>query len=266
VLEPLSGELGLGSVELGRGWICRQIWASISTRSSVNSSPGRSFHRRLSGQRQPWLELAAAIESTPERWKLALLLAAWCQLRQGEILGLQRRDVDPLHGIIAIDRTWTAVSKSSPVIGPPKTDAGRRRVAVPPNVAGPLKLHLSKHVGAAPDSWIFPGEGDNPASPRTLNHVWSKARDNAGRPDLRLHDLRHSGLTWAAATGASTAELMRRAGHSSAQAALRYQHATEDRDRVLADALGTLATASKIDLIKPDTDTLRTAPPDTAKA
>jgi integrase len=211
-------------------------------------------------------ELAAAIESTPERWKLALLLAAWCQLRQGEILGLQRRDVDPLHGIIAIDRTWTAVSKSSPVIGPPKTDAGRRRVAVPPNVAGPLKLHLSKHVGAAPDSWIFPGEGDNPASPRTLNHVWSKARDNAGRPDLRLHELRHSGLTWAAATGASTAELMRRAGHSSAQAALRYQHATEDRDRVLADALGTLATASKIDLIKPDTDTLRTAPPDTAKA
>jgi hypothetical protein len=63
----------------------------------------------------------------------------------------------------------------------------------------------------------------------------------AGRPDLHLHDLRHSGLTWAAATGASTAELMRRGGHANPRAALRYQHATADRDKALADALGALA-------------------------
>ena len=31
---------------------------------------------------------------------------------------------------------------------------------------------------------------------------------------MRLHDLRHTGLTLAAATGATTAELMHRAGHS----------------------------------------------------
>jgi hypothetical protein len=44
----------------------------------------------------------------------------------------------------------------------------------------------------------------------------------------------------AAATGATTAELMHRAGHASAAAALRYQHATQDRDRVLASALEAL--------------------------
>jgi integrase len=54
---------------------------------------------------------------------------------------------------------------------------------------------------------------------------------------MHLHDLRHTGLTFAAATGATTAELMRRAGHASTDAALRYQHATRDRDRVLAKAL-----------------------------
>ena len=63
----------------------------------------------------------------------------------------------------------------------------------------------------------------------------------AGRSDLRLHDLRHTGLTLAAATGATTVELMHRAGHSSSVAAMRYQHATKDRDRVIADALGALA-------------------------
>jgi hypothetical protein len=41
----------------------------------------------------------------------------------------------------------------------------------------------------------------------------------------------------AAATRATTAELMHRAGHASADAALRYQHATQDRDRILAEAL-----------------------------
>jgi len=48
------------------------------------------------------------------------------------------------------------------------------------------------------------------------------------------------------ATGASTAELMRRGGPANPRAALRYQHATADRDRVLADALGALATASVV--------------------
>ncbi|MDA8356539.1 MAG: tyrosine-type recombinase/integrase, partial [Actinomycetota bacterium] len=67
------------------------------------------------------------------------------------------------------------------------------------------------------------------------------ARRAVGRPDLHLHDLRHSGLTWSAATGASVAELMRRAGHKSPAAAMRYQHATEDRDRALAGALAELA-------------------------
>ena len=41
--------------------------------------------------------------------------------------------------------------------------------------------------------------------------------------------------------GASLAEIMRRGGHSTPSAALVYQHATEDRDKELAAALGDLA-------------------------
>jgi integrase len=53
--------------------------------------------------------------------------------------------------------------------------------------------------------------------------------------------LRHTGATLAAATGASTRELMARLGHASADAALRYQHATADRDQAIARALSGLA-------------------------
>ena len=41
-----------------------------------------------------------------------------------------------------------------------------------------------------------------------------------------------------AAPASSTKELMRRMGHASTRAAMMYQHATDDRDRVIADALG----------------------------
>jgi integrase len=62
----------------------------------------------------------------------------------------------------------------------------------------------------------------------------------------RTHDLRHTGNTLAAATGASTRELMHRMGHASVRAALIYQHATQDRDREIADALSKrIAQAAK---------------------
>ena len=48
------------------------------------------------------------------------------------------------------------------------------------------------------------------------------------------------GGTLSAATGASLKELMARLGHSSVRAAMMYQHATRDRDRVIALALGNL--------------------------
>jgi hypothetical protein len=52
--------------------------------------------------------------------------------------------------------------------------------------------------------------------------------------DFHFHDLRHTGNTLAAASGASTRELMHRMGHSSMRAALIYQHATSERDREIA--------------------------------
>ena len=63
-------------------------------------------------------------------------------------------------------------------------------------------------------------------------------------PGLRFHDLRHTAATLAAATGATTRELMARIGHSSPAAALRYQHVMKDRDKAVAAVLDGLAHAA----------------------
>jgi integrase len=78
-------------------------------------------------------------------------------------------------------------------------------------------------------------------SPSALYTVYHPARATAGRPDLHFHDLRHTGAVLAAAAGATLAELMARLGHSTVSAALLYQHAAADRDKVIAEALSKLA-------------------------
>jgi integrase len=186
-------------------------------------------------------EVAAAVAATPEHQQLAILLAAWCQLRRGEVLGLQRRDVDLLHSAIRVERSVVRPMVGNVIVGPPKTAAGQRTLAVPANVLPFLEAHVNKFVASEPEAWLFTSSSGGPMLPTTLNRIWQRARRTIGRPDLFYHDLRHSGLTWSAASGASVAELMRRGGHANPTAALRYQHATEDRDRAIADALAALA-------------------------
>jgi len=117
-------------------------------------------------------EVTAAIEAVPEHYRLALLLAAWCQLRRGEILGLQRRDIDELHGELRVERAFVVHSDGTHAVGAPKTDAGRRTVAIPENVMPLLSAHLADNVKAKPDAWIFAGEDGKPVMPRTLSRVW----------------------------------------------------------------------------------------------
>jgi integrase len=198
------------------------------------------------------------VKGTPDRWKLAILLGTWCQLRRGEVLGLQRGDIDLVNHTVSVERAYVVVSGAGPMIGPPKTDEGKRKTGIPDNVLPVLRRHLHAHVGKHDNAWLFTGDDGGPAHPRTLSHVWNKARKSIGRTDLRFHDLRHTGLTLLAQSGASTREIMRRAGHKSEQAAIRYQHATDERDRVLTDALGALAKGPKIVPIKAAADKPRT--------
>jgi integrase len=180
-------------------------------------------------------EVDALAAAMPAGLRVAVLLAAWCQLRRGEVRGLRRSDVDIEEGTLTVSVTRTTSMSGRTIVKEPKTRAGRRTVAVPPHILGQLMVHLEAHVEEAPDSLLVPVPN------RALSTAWSNARSAVQRDDLRFHDLRHSGLTWSAATGASLAELMRRAGHASQAAAIRYQHATDDRDRVLARALASLA-------------------------
>ena len=155
---------------------------------------------------------------------------------------MRRGDIDLSDEVIRIRRAAVRTTGAYAITSP-KSDAGIRDVAIPPHIIPLIEKHLANHVGAERDALIFPAfdNDDSHLQPSTLYRHWYKARDTAGRPDLRFHDLRHSGAVLAAATGASLAELMARLGHSTPQAAMRYQHAAQGRDREIAALLSKLA-------------------------
>ena len=182
----------------------------------------------------------------PEPYQAMILLASWCALRFGELTELRRRDVvidaEGQTGVIRVERGVVRAGDGFQVTTP-KSDAGIRDVAIPPHLVPVVQAHLAQHVERQADALLFPAKHGGHLAPATLYRQFYKARDAANRPDLRFHDLRHSGAVLAAATGATLAELMARLGHSTPTAAMHYQHAAQGRDQAIAAALSKIALA-----------------------
>ena len=186
-------------------------------------------------------QVRALADAVPPRYRMLILVAAWSGARWGELVALTRDSLDLDSGTITIDRQYVELRDGSLVLDTPKTAAGVRTVHLPPHLLPGLVEHLDLYT--TPRSpVIFPNSKDEPIRRASWRSVWLLARDRAGLPHFRFHDLRHTGNTLAAATGASTKELMARMGHASMRAALIYQHATADRDAALALALSRLAS------------------------
>lgn len=181
-------------------------------------------------------------DATPQQWAIMVLLAAWCQLRRAECLGLQRRDIDWLDdggAILHVRRQLSA--NTGDYSNDLKSEAGKRSLAVPRLMLDRLKAHLRDYVAEEAKAPLVPTNprGSVPLSNTRWGYIWMDSRDAvSGLPlRFRFHDLRHAGLTIFAQEGATLAELMRRGGHSDIRVVLRYQHATLTRDRELAERM-----------------------------
>lgn len=230
--------------------LLRTIFASAASERPHPWIPYNPAHIRGAGstkrahQVQPASldELRIIVEALPDRYKLMALLAAWCAMRLGELAELRRGDIDMRTNRVKIRRGVVRVDGKF-IVGPPKSDAGSRDVAIPPHLVPLVKDHLKKFTAPGRDALLFPASADENLhmAPSTLYKVYYPARKAAGREDLRWHDLRHTGAVLAAQTGATLAELMGRLGHSTPGAAMRYQHAAADRDAEIARRLSDLA-------------------------
>ncbi|WP_229118896.1 tyrosine-type recombinase/integrase [Enemella evansiae] len=244
-IEQWHAELGAGTPTMrAHAYAVLRTMLQSATRGSAPllqfnpcQMPGAGNSKRVH-QIEPasLTELEALVTGMPGRYRVMVLLAAWCGLRYGELAELRRKDVVIRSKKLKITRGVVKM-KGRFVVGTPKSDAGSREVAIPPHLMPLIEQHLTEHTDTGRDALLFPAHHGGHLSQSTLFRHYEKARTAAGRPDLRFHDLRHTGAVLAAQTGATLAELMGRLGHSTPQAAMRYQHAARDRDREIADLL-----------------------------
>jgi integrase len=183
-------------------------------------------------------EVYAIADAVQPRYRALVLLAAFSSLRFGELAGLQRRDIDLDGRMVRIRRSQAELQTGVLRIKAPKSVAGIRPVAFPESIARELETHLRWFAEDGPDGRVFLGPRSGLLRRSNFHHIWTAALDEAGiSRGVRFHDLRHTGNTLAADTGASTRELMHRMGHSTMDAALRYQHMRGERDRLIADGI-----------------------------
>jgi integrase len=179
-------------------------------------------------------EVFAIADAVDQRFRAPVLLAAFCGLRWGELIGLQRRDVDLDGGTVRVRGSVAELTSGQRIYKAPKSEAGKRTVAVPEVVRPLIADHMKRYAELGADGRVFVGAKG--ATPRRnhFNRLWHKACESAGIKVLRFHDLRHTGNTLASYTDASTRELMIRLGHSSTRAALIHQHGQREREQQIA--------------------------------
>lgn len=120
-----------------------------------------------------------------------ILFATLTGLRRSEILRLQPGDV-----------------RDDCVLLDARTKSGKpRAVPLPPQALRIAETRLPWTISA-----------------RTLHAEFVKAKDAAGMPHVRLHDLRHTYASWLAQGGASLAAIRDLLGHSSLAVTSRYSH------------------------------------------
>lgn len=218
------------------------IKAGGLTVTPVNYKPARISDAQTQDLDEDRTATAAQVrqfaEHMPENLRLAVFLGAWCALRQGEVLGLQRHDFLTLKNRprLRVARQWNPKA-TPPGYTAPKADSARR-VSIPPSMVSLVEEHLRHFVSNEPTAPIFPSSQNpkNPVSQSSFDRIWRAARDQV-RPGFRFHDLRHTGLTEFARTGATLKEIMKRGGHTDVNIAMRYQDAAAERDRALTEKM-----------------------------
>lgn len=129
----------------------------------------------------------------------------------------------------------------------PQSAASARIVSIPSALLPELRSHVQWFAEPSKNWHVLIGPKGGKLLRRNFRRLWAQALWAAqlDSSSVHFHDLRPTGNHLAAATGASTKEMMARMGHSTMRAALIYQHATQERDRKIADGLSEQIKASR---------------------
>ena len=137
---------------------------------------------------------------------------------------------DHNRGKLKIQRSVSHARGGGVVAGEPKTESGKRTILLP---KGTLHI-LTERKKNAVTEWIFPSliSPEQPTAPNAAYQRLKVILKDAGLPDIRFHDLRHTFATHALTSGVIL-------GHTNASFTLdTYTHVTTDMQKNAAVVVG----------------------------
>jgi integrase len=188
------------------------------------------------------------------RYRAIPVVAAGCGLRQGEVLGLRKSDVDWLGRWLHVRRKLKQ-AKGGPKFDLPK---GRkvRKVPLPDWVGVELAEHVRRHPVDEDDGLLFTSAAGTAIRHNTFNAtVWKPALRSAGVDDADrrngMHRARHTFASVLLHEGESVAAVAEWMGNTPAVVLRTYAHlmpASEDRTRRVIDAAFSTSGVTSVSL------------------
>jgi len=160
-------------------------------------------------------------------------LAIYSGMRRSELLALRWEDVDLIFSQVYVNRSLHHLRDGSFVFRQPKTSNGRRTVALSPSTVLVLKEHRENQEAQClmmgtllrDDDLVYSNLDGSPLLPDTVSHAWTKLAKRLGKPEIRLHDARHSHASLMLKQGVHPKIVQERLGHASIQTTLDiYSH------------------------------------------
>lgn len=151
------------------------------------------------------------VDASDARVCAAVMLAGFCGLRQGELLALQRADVDIQKQTIFVHQ---ARNKKTGAFESTKTES-TRTVYLPQKTVAIVSEHLDEYEGAT----LFP------VTASIFDKSWRQALKTAEIAGVRFHDLRHAAASMMIHAGLNINQVAYQLGHANPNETLKtYAH------------------------------------------
>jgi len=173
-------------------------------------------------------------QSLPEHYKPLVATMLYSGIRLGEAMALRWDDFDG-EGMVSRLHVSRAVSRGKE--GPTK-GRNTRAIPLPDWLRDDLRIWRAECLARWPETpYMFPGpKGGRLCGDNFRKRAWKPACEAAGVPGLRIHDLRHTYITWLMETGVPVPVLQAVAGHESFSTTRRYINIRDESHRRIADA------------------------------
>jgi integrase len=176
---------------------------------------------------------------------IPVLIGYGTAMRKSEVRGLRRRDIDLDEGTICVERqAYYRQGNGWDTEALTKSSSGRRKLWIEGPALDALAWHMETFLRPTDEDpegedLVFTAKrGGGPLSDTGWQNAWAQAKADAGvSAKLNLHDLRHKAATTVAQDQKEIKVIQEFLGDSTATAALRYLHATDESKKAVASSM-----------------------------